>query len=391
MADPTWQNTIAYDGLELRNADSMFVQADGTALGSRPGVRPGDPGLTTTLAGSTINVSAGVALLTRAAQGVYRVALPASSSPGTVNAAHATLPRVDLVYLRCWDTDVDASGLRKGEAVYLAGTASASPSAPTPAGTQIYIPLATISVPASGGGSPTVSLAVRPVTVAPGGILPDSSATAGLYAGHWRDNPTTGALERWSGAAWVAWSSAIRGIAPAGTATGSYTGQYRDNTTTGVPDRWDGSVWVTQEQPTACAINNSASLASSASNYFALAFSGLAMSNRSGMWAAPNPSRIVLPLAGTYVVDGFIVWTGSLGALDGRAEFRVNGSGTASPTARVSVARGSSGNAPAVASGRVIATAPGQYLEMFANQNTGSTITSLIVSLGVTRVSANTT
>src|SRR5689334_22200641 len=109
MADPTWQNSLTYDGLELRNCDSVMVMSDGTALGSRGGVRPGDPGLTTTLAGSTINVSAGVASLTTTGQGVYRAALATSSSPGSVAAAHATLARIDLVYLGAWDTDVDAS------------------------------------------------------------------------------------------------------------------------------------------------------------------------------------------------------------------------------------------------------------------------------------------
>jgi hypothetical protein len=388
MADPTWQNTIAYDGLELRNSDSAFVMSDGTALGSRPGVRPGDPGLTTTLAGSTINVSAGVGVLYRSNQGVYRAALPASTSPGTVNAAHATLPRVDLVYLRVWDTDVDASGLRKAEAVYLAGTAAASPVAPTPAGTQIYIPLATISVPASGGGSPSVSTAVRPVTVAPGGILPDSSST-GVYVGQYRDNVSTGALERWSGSAWVPWSSFVRGVAPAG-ATGTFTGQYRDNTITLVQDRWDGSAWTTTEQPTASLFYNAISLSSHASTYFALSFAGggLAMSNRASMWSAGQPTRLVLPLVGTYVVDGYIQYPGTLGANDARGEVRVNG--TSSTLARVGTCRGSSGSTSVTIGGRVIATSANQYVEIFCNQNSGVTA-ALVCQIGVTRVSANTT
>ncbi|MEO3978764.1 hypothetical protein [Streptomyces sp. CAU 1734] len=191
---------LTLSGLEARGGDAAMIMANGTAAGSRSGVRPGDPGLTTTLAGSTINVSAGVATVAYAGQGVYRVWQPSSVSPGSVAAAHATLPRVDLVYLRVWDTAVDGAGLAKADVVYLAGTASASPVAPTPAGTMVYMPLATISVPASGGGSPTVSLAVRPVTVAPGGIVPDAAAT-GLYVGQYRDNGT--GLQRWSGSAWV--------------------------------------------------------------------------------------------------------------------------------------------------------------------------------------------
>lgn len=390
MVDPTWQNTITYDGLELRNADSMLLMSDGTALGCRPGIRPGDPGLTVTLAGSTINVSAGVAALYRSGQGVYRAALPTSTSPGTFNSPHATLPRIDLVYLRVWDTDVDATGLRKADVVYLAGTAASTPAAPTPGATEIYIPLATISVPQVGGGSASVSTAVRPVTVAPGGILPDSALASGSYIGQYRDNTTTGALERWSGAAWVPWPSTIRGIAAPGLASGSYTGQYRDNTTNAVPDRWDGSAWSTTEQPTVGVVNTGFNLASNVSTYSAISYTSTLSSNRSGMWAAGQPTRLVAPLPGTYVVDGVILWPGSLGSADARADFRLNGSGVASNTARFSTTRGSGGNSAAVASGRLVFTAAGQYAEVFANQNSGASCT-LTVEVGMTRVSASTT
>lgn len=198
--DPWAIDGLTLSGLETRNSDAAHVMSDGTALGSRSGVRPGDPGLTVSLAGSTINVSAGVAVVAYAGQGVYRAAFPASFSPGTLTAAHATLARIDLVYLRVWDNSVDASGLNKADAVYLAGTASGSPVAPTPAGTQIYMPLATINVPASGGGSPTVSTAVRPTTVAPGGILPSTTAPATPYTGQYWDDGTN--LRRWNGSAW---------------------------------------------------------------------------------------------------------------------------------------------------------------------------------------------
>lgn len=195
-------DSLTFSGLEARNADSAFVMANGsTALGSVSGVRPGDPGLTVTLAGTTINCSAGIATVAYAGQGVYRAAFPSSVSPGVYTAAHATLNRIDLVYLRVWDTTVDASGLAKADIVYLAGTASGSPVAPTPAGTQIYMPLATISVlSVSNGSTASVSTAVRPNTVAPGGILPSATAPASPYTGQFYDNGTD--LLRWNGAAW---------------------------------------------------------------------------------------------------------------------------------------------------------------------------------------------
>lgn len=205
--DPWAIDTLNFAGLEARNSDAMFVMTDGTALGSRSGVRPGDPGLTVTLAGSTINCSAGVAAVAYAAQGVYRCAFPSSVSPGTLTAAHATLDRIDLVYLRVWDNSVDASGLNKGDIVYLAGTPSSTPVAPTPSGTQIYMPLATITVPHSGGGSPSVSTSVRPYTVAPGGILVSSTAPSTPYTGQYYDNGTD--LLRWNGSSYDTYQKVV--------------------------------------------------------------------------------------------------------------------------------------------------------------------------------------
>jgi hypothetical protein len=194
-------DTLAFSGLEARLVDSLLSMGNGTALGSRSGVRPGDPGLTVTLAGTTINCSAGVALVAYPGQGIYRAAFPSSVSPGVYTAAHATLTRIDLVYLRVWDSSVDSSGLFKGDIVYLAGTPSASPVAPTPAGTVIYVPLATITVlSVAAGSTASVSTVVRPYTVAPGGILPASSAPTGLYVGQYYDDGT--GLLRWNGTNW---------------------------------------------------------------------------------------------------------------------------------------------------------------------------------------------
>ncbi|MEU7594952.1 hypothetical protein AB0B79_18240 [Streptomyces sp. NPDC039022] len=196
--DPLDINGLTYDEGELRRAALLGVMSNGQVLGGRSGVRPGDPGLTTTLSGTTINVSPGTAWVWYTGQGTYRAAMLSAWS-GTLQAQHATLPRIDLVYLRVWDTTVDGSGLRQADIVYLPGTPSSTPVMPTPAGTVIGVTLATINVPPVGGGSPSVSLAVRPYTVAPGGILPDANA-AGLYVGMFRDTGTD--LQRWNGTSW---------------------------------------------------------------------------------------------------------------------------------------------------------------------------------------------
>lgn len=237
--DPVWVDGLSYSGQEMRRAEAMTLMANGTAGGSLGGVRPGDPGLLVTLAGMAITVAAGVAAVPYSGQGVYR-AYNASAWTGTVATAHASLTRIDLVYLRVYDGVVDSSGQAKADVVYLAGTPG-SGGTPTPSGTQIFIPLAQITVPPS-STTPSV-LDMRPMAVAPGGITPNGSVP-GLYVGQWRDNPYGGALERWNGSAWVTYAQQIGGIAPATLASGSYTGQYRDNTSTGVPDRWSGSAWV---------------------------------------------------------------------------------------------------------------------------------------------------
>lgn len=199
--DPWAIDGLNFSGLEARNADSAFVQGNGSALGAVSGVRPGDPGLTVTLSGTTINCSAGVATVAYPGQGVYRVAFPASVSPGSYTAAHATLNRIDLVYLRVWDNSVDASGLAKADIVYLAGTPSSTPTAPTPSGTQIYMPLATITVlSVANGGTASVSTSVRPITVAPGGIWPSATAPSSPYTGQAYHNGTD--LLLWNGSSW---------------------------------------------------------------------------------------------------------------------------------------------------------------------------------------------
>jgi hypothetical protein len=208
--DPLWLPGIAYDETELRKMDSLFTMATSTAGMGRGGVRPGDPGLAVSLAGTTVNVSAGVGLASRSGQGSYRFQL-AAVSPGTLAAAHATLTRIDLVYARVWDNAVDSSGLTKADVVLLTGTPAGSPVAPTPGATEIYTPLATITVPSVAGGgtgAATVSTTARQNTVAPGGILPVTStadiALAGLYAGQARYNTVRNVLEFWTGSVWQA-------------------------------------------------------------------------------------------------------------------------------------------------------------------------------------------
>jgi len=126
-------------------------------LGARSGVRPGTP--TSTVAATsttwTIHPHAGI-LDTQASAtaGPYWYALDADVT-GAVTAAHATWPRKDILWVRCDDpAESDGSTVPAVVFGYTAGTAAASPAAPaTPARSMR---LATISVPLSGGGAPTI-------------------------------------------------------------------------------------------------------------------------------------------------------------------------------------------------------------------------------------------
>lgn len=141
--------------------------------------------------------------------------------------------------------------------------------------------------------------------------------------------------------------------------------------------------------PIHCGVTASAfSLPSSASVYTAVSFTAQTSSNTTGMWALASPTRLVAPTAGTYDISGVVTWPATLSTSDGRGEFRVNGSGTAITTGKVSIVRGSGGNATGVASGSVVLAA-GDYMELYVNQGSGSTC-SLIVALTLTRISTAT-
>lgn len=191
----------AYSSQMFRQAMGVLLSPGAAGLQAQPGVRPG-PGLDVTVSGTTITVTAGVCVVqggSATTQGPYMLYADANTTL-TLTAADGTNPRVDLIYARVRDTDADASGSRDGTILYLAGTASASPVAPTPASTPSYTVLATISVPKSGGGSPAVSYAARPYTAAAGGLTTGTVAPPSPYIGQlWDSGDGT---RRWDGTQW---------------------------------------------------------------------------------------------------------------------------------------------------------------------------------------------
>ncbi|MBV7697002.1 hypothetical protein [Streptomyces sp. TRM70350] len=183
-------------------------------------------------------------------QGAYPVTLPETLSL-TFADGDASNSRVDLVVLRVYDDLYDDSGFTKAAVEIIRGTPAVTPA--DPALPDIALPIYRVTVRAgTSAGTGGINWNddvedLRTSVVAIGGILPAYGDTGnGAYPGQYRDSG--GSLQRWDGSAWVAYPSALGGIAPAGTVTtASYTGQYRDSSA-GVLQRWNGSAWVSYQQ-----------------------------------------------------------------------------------------------------------------------------------------------
>lgn len=160
MVDPLVINADggvpSYDAAEFRRGLTLPLQYGGRAMGGRQGVRPGGTQLLATIDGSNIDVAPGVCYIDPAwasVQAGYWVAFPTETTVGPIEAADATDPRLDRVWARVWDDELDGgSGLRTADIEYEAGVADPSPVPPTlPQGA---IPLWQVDVPAQGQGSP---------------------------------------------------------------------------------------------------------------------------------------------------------------------------------------------------------------------------------------------
>lgn len=172
-----------YTGEMLRQALSVLA---GPAPSTRPvgsisGVRPGTLPSTVTASSTTWTVLPHSGILdveTAATAGPYLYAVGANVT-GSVTAANATNPRVDIVYVQLSDpAEGDGTSVPQVSVLYLAGTAAATPSAPaTPARSMV---LAQINVPKSGGGSPSVTWVAPVGRAAPARLVTRSTTIAVL-------------------------------------------------------------------------------------------------------------------------------------------------------------------------------------------------------------------
>lgn len=229
-------------------------------LGCRSGVAYGTPASTGSVSGTTWTIkphAGAVDLESAAAASVYPYVNDADVT-GSHNAAHASLPRIDIVCFHLDDpAEGDGSSVPLGSFIYTAGTAAASPVAPaTPARSMALIQ---INVPASGGGASTVTWVAPSLQ---GGIIPVRNTTErdALHTAYpattdapliaWRKDAAK--LELNSGSGWKAlgggaynyvWADAAARAAE----TGMIAGEKGYQTDTKIVYRYDGSAWKAWE------------------------------------------------------------------------------------------------------------------------------------------------
>lgn len=178
MASVVWPvNTESYTPQEWRQVQSPMIGGATAArpLGARSGVRPGTPTSTVALDNATtwrVKPHAGVLdTATNAGTGPYFYAFDADVT-GTVVAAEAII-RKDILWVRLDDpSNSDGSSTPAAVLGYTKGTVASTP----PAVPARAMRIATITVPVSGGGAPTIVLDAA-YAVGAGGVVPTRNAT----------------------------------------------------------------------------------------------------------------------------------------------------------------------------------------------------------------------
>jgi hypothetical protein len=221
MSDALWMNAAAgepaYTARELRRAQAMLLAQAGSPdrFGARSGVHPSGVDAVS-LSGSTItvhNTKAVVYTALTTLTGPYVVQLLEATH--TLAAADGANARKDIVVVRIYDDDEDASGLRQAVSEYIVGTPATTPVDPAvPVGA---VKLATITVPADGTGSPFLTFNAH-YAVATGGVIPvrtdaELPGTAGgVYDGLMRWRQDTDELQVHNGAS--TWETVARANPP---------------------------------------------------------------------------------------------------------------------------------------------------------------------------------
>ncbi|WP_441251203.1 hypothetical protein [Kitasatospora sp. McL0602] len=202
---PAWLLNPGQTRADTRAAP-LGTMTPADAMTTKAGVIPGGAPLLLTGTGMTGTLSTGRATVQGSTgQGAYPVAVT-SPEPFTVANGHASLARIDSVFLTVYDQLYDTSGQTAAAIAYVQGTAASSPTAPTTVpGSTAYLRLWDIAVPAGASAGAPINWASaltdrRTYTTSLGGIGYGSDTTPGAYPGQYRD--TGAGLQRWSGSAW---------------------------------------------------------------------------------------------------------------------------------------------------------------------------------------------
>jgi len=207
---------------------SAFAAAMSGATAARPlggltGIRPGTPTTILTIPTNTtwqLTPFGGyIDLESPGTTGGYFFAFQANET-GTIAAAAGSI-RSDLLYVQINDSNTgDGSGLSP-RVVTGVQTGVAGAGIPTLTVARAFV-LAVITVPASGGGSPTFTW-VTPFTVGAGATWPfltaaQMNAVPGTQVGQraevFADTAANNGTYRWDGAAWKPWESAWIAYSP---------------------------------------------------------------------------------------------------------------------------------------------------------------------------------
>ncbi|WP_405535742.1 hypothetical protein OG787_18055 [Streptomyces sp. NBC_00075] len=287
-----------------------------TNIRGRSGVFPGSSdgafritgfALTGTSGGMTATVGVGRGVVqAEDDRGAYPVAV---TEPVTLTFGGGTdQSRRDLVVLRIYDDQYDASGRTEAVVEVIPGTPTATDPAP-PATPAAALPLYTVLVPANAsagnGGIIWASTAtvtdLRTSVVAVGGILPtENDSRTGAYPGQYRDTAT--ALQRWNGTVWIPYPRETGGIAPGGALTnGSYAGQYRDGPN-GQLQRWNGTAWLPAVPGPAFV--NSFNAGYTSSTTYTAALTGTPVSALTLSFTAPPSGAVLLGLGSRMETPG---------------------------------------------------------------------------------------
>lgn len=238
-----------YTGRQGRQLNAVAFAGATAArpLGALTGVRLGTSTTTVTATSTTWTCGpfSGLAdVMVAAESGPYPFAFDGVTT-GTLTPADTGFGRVDIVYVQIIDPE-DGSTVPTASRGYLAGSASASPVAPSaPAGA---FTIAQINVPKLGSGSPSVTW-VAPVVVAAGGITPYPTKAAMPAAGALGQvalvdaDPTAANNRLWYGTG-AGWTHSLNGSTPFAEATGvaNYSGTGGGSS---APLFWDNAVTIT--------------------------------------------------------------------------------------------------------------------------------------------------